>query len=150
MGGIDNRSKNKRWTLCCVLKCNHFGGHKFPSEATAKNAWIKRLDVSRKNANSKFHAVGPWSSLLHAAKVQFSEIVPNEPSLPGQFVWVRMSPISIRICVQYLVAVRRSCREKMTAGMNGYRITSMTEAPPSGSSYQGTLITGHLRLSSMR
>ena len=44
-----------------------------------------------------------------------SEIVPNEPSLPGhtwgQFVYVRMSPISIRICVQYLVTVRRSCRE---------------------------------------
>ena len=51
-----------------------------------------------------------------------------------------MRPISIRICVQYLVTVRRSCREKkgvdpidtLTAGMNGYRITSMAAAPPSG------------------
>ena len=33
---IDNRSKNKRGTLCCVPKCKNFGGHKFPSEATAK------------------------------------------------------------------------------------------------------------------
>ena len=41
VGGIDNRSKNKRGTLCYVPKCNNFGGHKFPSEATAKNAWIK-------------------------------------------------------------------------------------------------------------
>ena len=41
VGGIDNRSKNKRGTLCYVLKCNNFGGHVFPSEATAKNAWIK-------------------------------------------------------------------------------------------------------------
>ena len=41
MGGIENRSKNKRGTLCCVPKCNNFGGHKFPSEATAQNAWIK-------------------------------------------------------------------------------------------------------------
>ena len=41
VGGIDNRSKNKRGTLCYVPKCNNFGGHKFPSEATAKNACIK-------------------------------------------------------------------------------------------------------------
>ena len=66
VGGIDNRSKNKRGTLCCVPKCNHFGGHKFPSEATAKHAWIKWLDEPEKRklgCRWQFHDVGPRSSL---------------------------------------------------------------------------------------
>ena len=68
VGGIDNRSKNKRGTLCYVAKCNNFGGHNFPSEATAKNAWIKWLDEPEKRkfgCRWQFHAVGPRSSLPH-------------------------------------------------------------------------------------
>ena len=58
MGGIDNRSKNKRGTLCYVPKCNNFG----------KNAWIKWLDEPEKRklgCRWQFHAVGPRSSLPH-------------------------------------------------------------------------------------
>ena len=54
--------------LCYVPKCNNFGRHKFPSEATAKNAWIKWLNEPEKRklgCRWQFHAVGPRSSLPH-------------------------------------------------------------------------------------
>ena len=30
----------KRGTPCCVSRCNNFGGHQFPGDANAKNAWV--------------------------------------------------------------------------------------------------------------
>ena len=145
MGGIDNRSKNKRGTLCCVPKCNNFGGHKFPNEATATNAWIKWLDEPEKRklgCRWQFHAVGHIGRLSASRRRSpISEIVPNEPSLPGhtwgQFVYVRMSPISIRMCAIFdygptVVSREKGGTDTLTAGMNGYRITSMAAAPPSG------------------
>ena len=52
--------------------------------------------------------------LAHAAEVPFLRLVPMSPvcSSGGNFFYVRTSPISIRICVPNLVAVRRSCRKK--------------------------------------
>ena len=80
---LTTEAKNKRGTLCCVPKCNNFGGHKFPSEATAKNAWIKWLNEPEKRklgCRLQFHAVGPRSSLPHAAKVQFRRLFPMSPA----------------------------------------------------------------------
>ena len=74
-------------------KCINFGGHKFPSEATAKNAtaknataknaWIKWLDEPEKRklgCRWQFHAVVPRSSLPHAVEVQFRRLFPMSPA----------------------------------------------------------------------
>ena len=60
VGGIDNWSKNKRGTLCCVPNCNNFGRHTSLSEATAKNAWIKWLDEPEKTQTRMQVAVPCW------------------------------------------------------------------------------------------
>ena len=89
MGGIDNRSKSKRVTLCCIPKCNNFGGHKFPSEATAKNAWIKWLDEPEKRqlgCRWQFHAVGPRSSLPQAASKSNFGDCSQRAQPPGPYV----------------------------------------------------------------
>ena len=66
-----------------TAKCNNFGGHKFPSEVTAKNAWIKWLDEPEKRklgCRWQFHAVELRSSLPHAAGLQFRRLFPMSPA----------------------------------------------------------------------
>ena len=145
MGGIDNRSKNKRGTLCCVPKCNNFGGHKFPSEATAKNAWIKWLDEPEKRklgCRWQFHAVVPRSSLcLTPPKSNFGDCSqwaqPSGPYVGPICLGAHESHIYPNMCSIFgygptVVSREKGGTDTLTAGMNGNRITSMAAAPPSG------------------
>ena len=111
---------------CCncprspLPKCNTFGGHKFPSEATAKNAWIKSLGEPEKRklgCRWQFHAVGPRSSgcLTPPEWVPYLfEYICN--------IWLRSDGH----------VERKGGTDTPTAGKNGYRITYMAVAPPSG------------------
>ena len=57
-----------------------------PVRRLPKNAWIKRLDEPEKRklgCRWQLHAVGPRSSLPHAAKVQFRRLFPMSPAILG-------------------------------------------------------------------
>ena len=129
MGGVDNRRKNKRETLCCVPKCNNFGGHKFPSEATAKNVWIKWLDEPEKRklgCRLQFHAVGPRSSLgLTPPKSNFGDCS-QWAQLSGPYVGpiclgANKSHIYSNMCAIFGYCPTVVSREKRGGG--GYRHT---------------------------
>ena len=62
-GGAGGCNK-KRGTLCCVPWCNNVGGHKFPSEASVKNAWLKAIRRAGKTPTSKW-APTKWSVVCH-------------------------------------------------------------------------------------
>ena len=72
-----------------------------------------------------------------------SEIVPNEPSLPGHTgggaicLGANESHTYPNMCAIFgygptVVSREKGGTDTLTAGMNGYRITSMAVAPPSG------------------
>ena len=118
---------------------------KFPSEATAKNAWIKWLDEPGKRklgCRWQFHAVGPRSSLPHPPpKSNFGDCSqwaqPSGPYVGPICLGANESHIYPNMCAIFGCGPTAVSREKggtdtLTASMNGYRITSMAVAPPSG------------------